>query len=184
MKSKILFAIVLALFIYIACGQQSAKMQNNELIIEKSQNTTIESKPDCVKLPFHYLVTNDVKDYNTRIIQVFLDEKAFSEQNLTTLFRYLSDKNPATDSSSYNNLQIWVKTDWSQLPFPSDCPPSANSGGDSGTKRNDYFWANFYRSEGKEYFTYNPTKGEWKNKGVIMKGDEFFQNGTWQKKNK
>lgn len=180
MKLKISLTVFLLIFICIAYAQVATKTEN-KLHLNDVARTTTENKPsDCVRMDFRYLITADYQiTPNTRRIKVFLDEKAFTEENLKKLFRYLSDKNPDPNDSP-NNLTVVVNTDWKQLDFPSDCPPIATSGGNSGTDAYDYHWARFYRREGKESFVYNPIKKVWKDKDVIMKGNKIFRNGAWQ----
>ena len=182
MKYTILITTIFLFFVCLACARIATNAENTAELNETVQAKTTNPKTDdCVPLKFHYLVTQDLMmSPNTREIEVFLDEKAFSEENLKSLFRYLSDKNPDPNSSP-NNLIIIVNTDWTQIPLQWDCPPVGISGQDTGRDAYDYHWARFYRREGREFFTYNPVKKEWKDKDVIIKGDKIFRNGKWQK---
>jgi len=181
MKLTISLAVFLLLFICIACAQVSTKTENTSYLNDIAKAPLAAKRTDdCITMDFHYPITSDNQaSPNTRQIEVFLDEKGFSEENLKKLFRYLSDKNPDPNNSP-NNLILKVNTDWKQLGFPSDCPGVGVSGGITGTDVNDYHWARFYRREEKEFFTYNPTKKVWKNKDVLMKGNKIFRNGKWQ----
>lgn len=168
------FPLVCALLIRVAVAD------DRPASAPKSAPEAID-KNSCLTFNFRYLILSDERmSPTTRTIEVFTDEKAFNEENLRKLFRYLSDKNPDPDPET-KRLNIFVYTDWKQLGFPSDCPPSAMSGGDSGRDAYDYHWARFYRKEGREFFVYNPVKKEWKDKDVIMKGTEIYRNGAWQK---
>ena len=181
MKPTIFVAILFVFLICVTCEQANSGDNNKTYVNEILQTSKAETMPeDCTTLKFRYLIIDDsMVTPNTRNIEVFLDDKAFNEENLKALFRFLSDKNPDPNELP-NNLMVFVKTDWNQMPFSSDCPPSGFSGGDAGKDRYDYHWANFYRRQGKESFVYNPTKKVWKDKDVIMKGNKIFANGKWQ----
>lgn len=120
-------------------------------------------------MDFHYLILeNNLSSPKVRHIEIFLDEKAFSEENLTKLFRHISDKNPAPE-----NLTVHVFTNWKQLPLPSDCPLIVISEQPKRLDENDYHKAVFYRrdrSGGTEYFRYNPVLKTEDFKEVFLKG--------------
>lgn len=165
------------LFVCLACGELATKTNGESSNNAVAQTINIQKKTeDCNTLDFHYLVTWDsMVTPNTRQINIFLDEKAFSEENLKTLFTYLSDK----DSNS-ENLMIFVKTNWQQLSLPTDCPPSGMSGGNGKPDKYEYHEAKFYRREENEFFTYNPTLKTSKFKDVQLKGNKVLINGKWQ----
>jgi hypothetical protein len=104
-------------------------------------------------MDFHYLIVADEQRSSVvRHVEVFLDEKAFSEENLKKLFAHLSPKYPAT------RLIIEVFTDWNQLPLPSDCPGAGTSNMPDRPDLYDYHQAIYYNLPEREYFRYNPTK--------------------------
>ncbi|HQU94460.1 MAG TPA: hypothetical protein PLK77_19340 [Pyrinomonadaceae bacterium] len=163
----------------MACSQVSVSNRLSKTTDSSPPPIQPSDNTDCTTWDFHYLITLDHQMSSAfRKIEVFMEPEAFSEANLKRLFRYLSDKNPVAEDSK-NNLLISVATDWKQLGFPSDCPPSGSSGGRNGDPI-PYHWARFYRRGGKEFFTFNPDlKAD--DKDVIMKGTEIFRNGVWQK---
>ena len=170
---RIIGSILLALA-FLSCSTDSSTRADSN-----AEPQTVKASADCVTFDFHYLITSDWQ-MNEKVheIKIFMDEKAFSEENIKKLFRYLSDKTPARDESE--NLILLVYTDWKQLGFPSDCPPSGSSGGNSGKDAYDYYWARFYRRGDKESFNFDPVKKVGKVKYVTMKGTEVFANGVWQ----
>jgi len=183
MKPVIFLVSFFLLFICLACAQIVSNTENKAYLKENTQTTLSEKKTeDCVTMKFRYLITQDYKSTpNTRHIEVFLDEKAFTEKNLKTLFNYLSDKNPEPNNSpNRNNLIVIVNTDWRQLEFPTDCPPIGISETGAGTDTYHYHFARFYRRGENAFFTYNPTLKTDNLKDVIMKGNKIFRNGQWQ----
>jgi hypothetical protein len=111
-------------------------------------------KSECFTIPFHFILIRDA-DYSSNVkdVEVFLDETAFNEQNLKNLFLHLSNRYPQPAM-----LLIHVKTDWKQLPLPSDCPGTGASNLPLDPDRNDSYKAFYRRStvDGTEYFKYNP----------------------------
>ena len=107
MKPVILVAILFTFLTYIVCGQTHSREESQTHSNEKIQTSDADTNfADCVTLNFHYLIISDYQvSPNTRTIEVFLDEKAFNEENLKALFRFLSDKNPDPNKSP-NNLGL------------------------------------------------------------------------------
>ncbi len=172
-----ILAILFSLFLCIACSEIATKsgVGKSDNVIAQTVGIT-KKLGDCVTLNFHYLVTWDsMVTPNTQQINIFLDEKAFSEENLKTLFTYLSGKNPNSQ-----NLIVIVKTNWQQLSLPSDCPASGTSGGANKPDEYDYYQARFYRREENAFFTYNPTLKTSNFKDVQLKGNKVLKNGQWQ----
>jgi len=184
MKSTKLLLALFLLFTCLSCAKVDADNSSKIDLRENVQTPPVsKNAEDCVTMNFHYLITLDFKPVaNTQQIEVFLDEKAFNEENLKTLFSYLSDKNTEPkDLPNGSNLIIIVKTNWQQLDLPSDCLPSGSSGEKGKTDTNNYHFARFYRRGENSYFGYNATLNTSKLKDVIMKGDKIFRNGQWQK---
>src|SRR5688572_27733210 len=76
-----------------------------------------DSTDDCVSFDFRWLEFQNVLfSKAVRHIEIFMDERAFSEKNLRALFVYLSKKNPKPGM-----LTISVRTSWAQLEPYSDC---------------------------------------------------------------
>lgn len=129
-----------------------------------------EKNHHCDVINFHYLIVrNYMMTEKVRRIEVFLDVKSFSEENLKILFAYLSEKNPMPD-----HLTIIVHTDWSQILIPSDCPAMLISEQPDEPNRYDYHRAVFARRKKErviEYFTYNPKLKTDEVKLVVIKGE-------------
>jgi hypothetical protein len=134
MKQFILLAILFTVFVNSSLAQKQRK--------------------DCITFKFNYLVTSNILQSSTvREIDIFLDEKAFSEDKLKILFTYFSAKYPKVKI-----LIVKVKTNWAQLQPPSDCPPSGESNQPDNPDEYDYHFAVYRRerNDNSEYFTYNP----------------------------
>ncbi len=163
-------AIFFVLSVSIACGQINTKDVNenpNKTVNENSPKLT--KTEDCFTMKFHYLLTLDyMVTPKLREIHVFLDEKAFSEENLKILFSHLSKQ-----FQEPNYLSVKVKTDWSQIPLPSNCPPKGTSNMPSEIDRYDYHQAIFYRRGENEYFRYNPVLKTSDFKEIILKSKEL-----------
>ncbi|MGD9588305.1 MAG: hypothetical protein AB7Q37_05535 [Pyrinomonadaceae bacterium] len=181
MKAYILLSIGTGLLACLSGVPSGAVLGENQRGDGTDSHLSTVPPSDCVRFDFQYLIVSDEQmSPNTRKIEVFMDEKAFNENNLRKLFRHLSDTHPDPNKLP-NNLLLYVYTDWKQLGTYSDCPVIAMSGGDGGRDAYDYYWARFRRREGREYFRYNPIKKVWNDKTVILKGDEIYENGAWQK---
>ncbi len=150
---KVLIAFF-SIFVCIACGQVISKVASNESNQVIKQDSIVRKNNDeCVTFKFRYLETQNVLySSTTRHIEIFLDEKAFSEENLITLFAYISKKNPEPQ-----HLTVIVHTNWAQLDFPSDCPGSGASNMPDRPDEYDYLQAIYYRRAKVEYFRYSPT---------------------------
>lgn len=156
---------VLILLILLSCvvlGQESS---------EKSAPTSIatdKSTSDCRQnVELKYVVfQNTLHSAKIRSIEVFLDPKDFSEANLTILFTKLAEKNPEPIG-----LNIEVKTNWAQVPSPTDCPIYQSNMSGSANEF-DYHFATFYRRDRatrREYFEYNPVLKSSDLKTVVLK---------------
>lgn len=158
LAGKLLISIFLLLLTQVTFGQK-----------------TVKNPEDCDNgIKFHYLIARDV---TTRIgkpsekfrqIWVFLDERAFAEENLKLLFSYLSKKYP-----SPNTLEITVETTWDRVPNPDDCEGDGISGGPDREDVDDYHWAFFMRRGKNEIFRYNPILKKPNIETVVLKGDSF-----------
>jgi hypothetical protein len=149
MIKKIVFSVLWLCLVHGVSGQNASQANTS--------NVESDLQIDCRTMGFHYLVLENSQWTSTvRRIEVFLDEKAFSEKNLSELFGYLSDNNPEP-----KHLTIVVHTNWNQLPYPSDCPPYGLTNQPSKPDEYDYHQAIFYRREiqgvVKEVYEYNPT---------------------------
>lgn len=160
---------LLLLFLFGACASVSSESENIKLDSKEIATTSTSEKmsSDCVTMNFHYLVTlNYLATPKARYIEVFLEEKAFSEENLKTLFTYISEKYPDPEY-----LTVKLQTNWNQLSLPSDCPGSGISNMPDRPDKYDYYQAVFHRRGDQKYFRYNPTLKTSKFKEVVMKAN-------------
>jgi len=125
------------------------------------------AEKECITMPFHYvLADNWEKSSNVREIEVFMDDKAFSLENLKMLFAYLSDRFPEP-----KHLNVRIKTDWSQLNLPSDCPGSGSGGSNIAKVESfDYHRADYYRRGDDVYFYYTTQLKTEKMEKVVLSG--------------
>ena len=162
-----------------ACGQKIEDV--NSLGVLDQTAKTKKNQTDCGLMNFRYLISHDHQTSSVvRHIEVFLEDRAFSEVRLKILFSRLSK-----EYADAKFLVIIVKTNWNQIPFKlksHNCPGVGSSGGSSNVEKFEYHKASYYRRDDREFFTYNPTLGTSKFKDVIMSGDEIYRNGQWQKK--
>ena len=149
---RILITLLLV-FVCIALGQVATNIATEESITVSAQTSVAQKQTkDCVKFKFHWLeIENVLYTPVVRHVEIFFDEKAFSEENLKTLFAYLSEKNPEP-----KHLTVVVHTNWAQLWYPSDCPPFAISEQPDPPDKYDYLQAIYYRRKDREYFRYSP----------------------------
>ena len=158
-----MFAFALFASVFVSC-------EPNELV-----NAQISTKTDtveaCGRLRSRFFVTrSSMYSENVRNLDVFMDESAFSEENLKQMFNYLEAQN--TDAKI---LIIKVKTNWKQFSFPDDC---LNGTGASNMPYDpsifDYYHATYNRSNfpdtgRSEFFKYNPELKVEKYKTVHIK---------------
>ena len=125
-------------------------------------------------LTFHYVVThnlvpkNGIRSERMRDLWIFMDERAFSEENLKSLFTTMSRKYPKPQM-----LNIWVETNWERVPIPSDCEGSGTSSNADREDVDEYHWAVFLRRGKDEIFRYNPVLKNTSIKTVVIKGTPF-----------
>ena len=150
---RILITLLLVL-VCIACGQVATKIATEESSSASAQTFVAKKQTkNCTTFRFYWLeIENVLYSPIVRHIEIFLDEKAFSEENLKTLFAYLSEKNPEP-----KHLTVVVHTNWKQLWFPSDCPPTAISEQPDPPDKYDYLQATYHRRKDVEYFDYSQT---------------------------
>jgi hypothetical protein len=151
------------LFLLFVCSANGQIITTSEIATKSlAENKVIKNNDECLPVKFHYLIVeNELYSPTMRHMEIFLDEKAFSEENLKILFEYLSVKNPKPV-----NLTISVKTNWAQLSLIYDCPPTIVSGKPDSQDKYDYHQAVFFRrnrTKNNKYFTYNP----------MLKTDDF-----------
>jgi hypothetical protein len=123
--------------------------------------------PDCVSMDFRFIELKDLA-YSTstlKHVEVFLDEKSFSEENLKLLLDYLSKEHAA-----WKYLVVEVKTNWAQIQPFSDCPGTGTSNMPEPPDKYDYYQAVMYRSGENQFFNYYPKLKSQEIKTVVSKG--------------
>lgn len=158
------------LAVVIGCGVvgRNATGKNDKNSSRASRQE--DNSPDkCVQFNFRWLQTENVLySEKVRHIEIFMDEKAFNEENMKTLFAYLSSVNPDPDY-----LIVQVHTNWAQLPATApNCPGSGISEQPADPHEYDYLQATYWRRAEREYFKYSPqTKVDQSEfKTVIIRG--------------
>ena len=122
---------------------------------------------DCSDgLGFKYLilyesVDRDSGDPKARQLVIFLDERAYSKENLRKLFIYISNRYPAPE-----NMFVSLETSWDRVRASNDfCPGSAISG----SRPYLYYSATYHRDESGERFYYVPKIGATNQEKVWIK---------------
>ncbi|MGE0887740.1 MAG: hypothetical protein AB7P14_29820 [Blastocatellales bacterium] len=127
------------------------------------------------KPKFKYLIFRNALDekkevqHIRRTLGIFLEEKAFSEQNLKELYSLLSKRFPEPSW-----LEIWVYTDLNQVETPeeADTPKSSNTPDNLEIDR--FYWAWIYSNKGNTFFRYNINPPNKQIKTVIIAGKDPF----------
>lgn len=112
-------------------------------------------------------ITGDRKDAR-RFVGVLMDEKAFSEENLRSLFPLLSKRFPDPQ-----RLTVHVFTSLEQVRTPEESDTGGISEGPSDASLDNYHEALFIRDDGNELIRYStelPVRGL---RTVILKGRDF-----------
>lgn len=151
--------LIIGTVLFVGTCQDAASLQT-ELAVT---NNEVQS---CDTAPFRYVVTNDWrKSSKVREIEVFMNPADFEPEKLKQLFQYLSRKYTEPEF-----LQIKVKTDWSQVQVPTDCPGSGASG-DVFEKNYDFHRAEFFRRGENVYFYYTTELKTEKMEKVVISGN-------------
>lgn len=147
-------AIVPALILSVCstAANENRLARSNERPVE-SPSIQRSSRDECVRFDFRWLeLFNGLYSSTIRHIDIFLDPKAFREDNLKRLFEHLSKVNRDPDF-----LIVSVYTDWNQIdPAAPNCPGSGMSEMPAQPDEYDYLQATFWRRGEREYFRYSP----------------------------
>lgn len=175
---KKILPIFFQLFLFLSCEQFTETADKNLETMSTQTLESLKTPDDCEIMKFRFLITQDYQASSVvRKVEIFLDKKAFSEENLRKLFSKVSKKH-----SEATFLIVVVNTDWEQLSmpiYPEDCP-GVGSSGNGKPQMFEYHEARYYRRGENEFFTYNPTLGTADFKDVILKGGKIWRNGKWQ----
>lgn len=153
--------------ICITCSQMSSVAEGNSTTeIVKADLITEDGKRDCITMEFRYLIIENVtQSSNFRRIEVFMNNQAFSVGNLKKLFSHLSNKYP---DPKY--LTIVVKTDWSQIQLPTDCPGTGSTNITQRADEFDFHRAIYYRRGENIYFRYSTMLKVQEMETVVLQG--------------
>jgi|KBSSwiStaDraftv2_1062776.scaffolds.fasta_scaffold140966_3 hypothetical protein len=145
---------VLFLAVLISLGLGSEWVDGRFVSADVDRRDAKNAEPDsCVPFSFRWLETENVR-YTSKIrhVEVFMDPKAFNEENMKKLFSYLSSTNTDTES-----LTVILHTDWAQMQPPApNCPGTGISEQPADPHEYDYLQAIFWRRGKREYFSYSP----------------------------
>ena len=136
---------------------------------QKTSEKTTKPQIEELRSPFRYVIVNGVSEIEKYInrfpdesldLEVLLEDKAFNEENLRTLFELLSKRYDSTP-----NLTVWVYTSLDAVRTPDENDRLNLKGPiDNYFKyKYAYFWRNL-KTEGFDYSFPNLTK-----KTVILK---------------
>jgi hypothetical protein len=124
------------------------------------------------QVEFRYIIfNNSVRNFGDpeagiRNIDVLLDEKAFSEENLKKLFRVLSKGYPKPELLLIEVITNLEQSHTPGLPQTSAEPDNPNY--------DNYHWATYHRDKENEFFRYNPNPPSKETKTVVLKGKDPF----------
>jgi hypothetical protein len=164
MPAKPVFTFLFCLIAIVINGANRELMQDNtnRLLWQATPGSYDELK----QLGFRFMVYKNSISFGGRNMRVFLDEKAFSEENLRKLFKTLSKAFPEP-----MELDIDVITNLEQAyifgePMSSEDTNTSNSG--------NHYWAVYHRFKDNEYFRYGPNPSGGEVKTVVLKGRDPF----------
>ncbi len=159
--------LIISMVLFLS-GWSCSSMPTRADAVETEADSSVDSNAEnCVTLPFRFVVVRDtLKSANLRDIEILLDSKAYSVENLKILFSYLSEKNVEPQY-----LTITVYTEWSQLELPSDCPGSGHSGNHPSQQHKlDFHHAKYFRRGDNVFFRYSSALGTEKLETFVIKG--------------
>lgn len=150
--TNLLVTLLIVCFVPIS-GQISDNRQLRNESVSSFRYVIIENRLD--------------EDKNTgersRVVEILLDKKAFSEKNLRLLFQLVSKR-----FSDAKLLDVWVHSSLEQAPTPEERDEGGTSRNpNESTKK--YYWAVYLRSLDDEYFRYSPITDKSDNKLVQLK---------------
>jgi len=164
---KVLVLIALCGFGWIVVTEIDAALNTAKPLPESGRLEQFEQSDECALMNFRFLKINDtVQSSNFRQIEVFMDIRDFSEENLRRMFLFLSKSRPEPQY-----LTVLVKTDWNQFEYPSDCPPVARSKVPPNVANEKLLEATFFRRGDNVFFRYGSSE-----KGlttVVLKGQPY-----------
>ena len=162
-------ATLLVLFLLIISDSSLTTKAVNASVhdCKHGQDSLANISSDCVSFNFRFIELENYSFHTSTLkhVEVFLDEKAFSEENLRTLLGYLSTKH-----SSWKYLVVIVNTNWAQLGTFSNCLGTGISGTPDRPDEYDYYKAVMYRNGENQFFHYYPKLKSRESKTVISKG--------------
>lgn len=158
----------LLLIFQASCSRQALNAENKQPDLASLEEDKKGKEGECRRFDFRFLTLFEGQLSPTVYkMRIFLDERAFSQKNLTELFRHLSKKQP-----NAKILTVEVLTNWEQLePGAFDCEGMGISGaGRAGEDEFRYHKALFKRFGDKAFYTFNPILNTSKEETINIKG--------------
>jgi len=138
-------------------------------LLTSSQTLCGQDKRESNPPSFRYVIIENRldEDANTgekcRVVEVLLNQRAFSENNLRLLFQLVSNR-----FADDQRLDVWVHTSLEQAPTPEERDAGATSEDpDESTKH--FYWAWYLRSPDDEFFRYSPRNDKSGNRLIQLK---------------
>lgn len=149
-REMLAFAVCVGLFLS-ANGTSMLPGQNSE---------------QSYRAPFRYVIFNNEVDVGYRYVEVLLDERAFSEENLKQLFKLVSNRFPRP---KVLHVQLYTNLEDAETPEERESGKASEQPDNPASDR--YHSAYYLRdSDGNQWFTYNPNSPDIKLKTVVIKG--------------
>lgn len=136
-------------------------------------NALGQAQPPSAKIktatgPFRYVIINDEIENSrdgrltSRHVEILLDKKSFSEENLRRLFWLISRRFPEPIT-----LFVDVYTSLDQAPTPEERDEGGRSN-QAEEPSKDFLWAMYVRNHNSEFFRYSPIANRTANKQVQL----------------
>src|SRR5574341_2511954 len=133
-----------------------------------------QKRPERFQSPVRYaIVENKVvsltgdSEQGYRYVVILLDERAFSEDTLKSLFKLVSARFP---TPHHLNVQIYTSLEQVETPEEYEQGRVSESPGDPNMDK--YHWAFFIRTNDSELIRYNPKPPNPAMKTVVLKGKD------------
>jgi len=145
------------------------------LVATLPSNSFSESTRQDSKIKFKYLIFKNTLNekpsiqYSRRTLNVFLEEKAFSEQSIKELYLLLSNRFPEPQW-----LEAWVYTNLNQVETPEEADSPKSSTTKDNPDHNRSHWAWIYRNKDNVFFRYNPNPPNRDVKTIVITGKDPY----------
>lgn len=163
---KTILSVVICTSFIILAGSQAANVKQVFYYLE-------QERP--LRSPFRYIIVRNLtnsEEYKSnprsgyRKVEVYMDDKAFSEDKLRILFKLISTRFPTPFV-----LHVSVLTNLEDVRTPEENDMGAIFETPANASEDKYHKAYFLRDlSGNEWFTYNPSPPSRETKLVVIKG--------------